>query len=240
MRQGVQYALNALQMAAEKGHKGAQLFVMRFSEHLRDDLEGISRQFVECFSPSGDDLGQWRAYADNGKGFALGFDGPRLEAAFGKMPHLCGTFAMNYDELALRAAAERIAAEALQAAEFPVGKGYDGPTLSAFLHALSVQISNAILYTAMFFKHSAYAIEREYRFQHVRAIDNVEGIVTIGDRRYIEFDWRSSDPGLLTNIVIGPTADREQATRYAEECLRSAGLDPHKVRIQNSAIPYRG
>lgn len=239
MRHGVQYALNALQRAAANGHKGAQLFAWRFSEQLGGKLEKISRQFVACFSPSGDDLGQWRAYADNGKGFALGLDGPRLEAAFGQMPHLSGSFTMIYDEQSLRKAAEQIATEALRAAEFPVGKRYDGPTVSAFLHAISVQTSNAILYTAMYFKHPAYESEREYRFEHVRAIDNVEGVVTAGSRSYIEFDWRSHDPSLLTHIVLGPAADREQARQYAEECLRSAGTDPRKVHIQPSAIPYR-
>lgn len=197
MRHGVQYALNALQRAAASGHRGAQLFVWRFSEQLGGKLEEISRQFVACFSPSGDDLSQWRAYADKGKGYALGFDGPRLETAFGRMPPLTASFAVNYKEQSLREAAEQIATEAFRVAEFPVGRGYDGPTLSAFLQALSVQASNAILYTAMYFKHSAYEVEREYRLEHVRAIDNVEGIVTVGKRSYIEFDWRSHDPTLV-------------------------------------------
>src|SRR5260370_1288838 len=172
MRRGVQYALSALQRAAASGHKGAQLFAWRFSDHLGGKLEEISRQFIACFTPSGDDLGQWRAYAENGKGFALGFDGPRFEAAFGHMPHLSGTFAMIYDDQALRQTVEQIATKALHVAEFPVGRNNDGPTLSAFLHELSIQTSNAILYTAMYFKHPAYEVEREYRFEHVRAIDD--------------------------------------------------------------------
>jgi hypothetical protein len=240
MRHGVQFALRALQQAAAGGHRGAELFVWKFSEQLTGDIEGISRQFVGCFSPLGDDLSQWRAYADNGKGYALGFDGPRLEVAFGKLPHLTATFAVNYDENLLREAVEQIAIEALRVAEFPVGKGYDGPTLSAFLHALSVQTSNAILYTAMYFKHPAYEIEREYRFQHVRGIDDTRGVVTAGERCFFEFDWRSHDADLLTDIVIGPAGDQELASLYARDLLHGARIDPRKVRIQHSAIPYRG
>ena len=30
-------------------------------------------QFVSCFSADGDVLSQWRAYADDGHGFAIGF-----------------------------------------------------------------------------------------------------------------------------------------------------------------------
>ena len=238
MRHGVKYALNALQGAAAKGHKGAQLFVWRFSERLSAHLEAISRIFVACFSTQGDDLGQWRAYADNGKGFALGFNGPRIEVAFAELPHLTATFAMNYDETLLREASEQIAAEALPVAEFPVGRRYDGVTLSAFLQALSIQISNAILYTAIYFKHPAYELEREYRFQHVRAVGDLDGVVVAGGRSYLEFNWRAQEPTPLTDIVIGPAADQAAARQLAEECLRSAGLDP--VQIRTSDIPYRG
>jgi hypothetical protein len=140
----------------------------------------------------------------------------------------------------LREAVEQIAIEALRVAEFPVGKGYDGPTLSAFLHALSVQTSNAILYTAMYFKHPAYEIEREYRFQHVRGIDDTRGVVTAGERCFFEFDWRSHGADLLTDIVIGPAGDQELASLYARDLLHGARIDPRKVRIQHSAIPYRG
>lgn len=240
MRHGVTYALNSLQQSAATGHRAAQLFAWRFSEHLGENLEGTSRQFVACFSPSGDDLSQWRAYADSGKGFALGFDGPKLEEAFAVLSDLTATLAVIYDEQPIREAAEKIATDALQVAEFPVGRGYDGPTLSAFLSALSVQTSSAILHAAMLFKHPAYAVEREYRFLNVRSIENAEGIATAGNRSYIEFDWKSVGPHLLTQIAIGPAADQREARRFAEECLRSAGIDPRGVRIESSGIPYRG
>jgi hypothetical protein len=228
MRHEVKYALGVLQRSAAKGHRAAQLFAWRFSEHLGDNLERISRQFVACFSPSGDDLGQWRAYANNGHGFALGFDGPKLEAAFLLLPHLTATFAVNYEEQQLQKAAEAIATEALHVAEFPVGRGYDGPTLSAFL--------SAILHAAMLFKHPAYIVEREYRFQHVRSVDNTEGIVTVGNRCYIEFDWKSHGPNLLTHVIVGPAAEQQQARQFAEECLRLAGIDVDSVRIEASTI----
>ena len=36
--------------------------------------EAASHFFICCFSGDSDDLGQWRAYDDNGQGFALAFD----------------------------------------------------------------------------------------------------------------------------------------------------------------------
>ena len=40
--------------------------------------EHTSTNFVFCFSENGDLLSQWRAYADDGKGLCLGFDGRKM------------------------------------------------------------------------------------------------------------------------------------------------------------------
>jgi hypothetical protein len=45
----------------------------------------------------------------------------------------------------------------------------------------------------VYFKHPACEIEREYRFQHVRAMADVESIFMIGSRGHIEFAWRVHD-----------------------------------------------
>src|SRR5437762_3407023 len=52
MRHGVQYVLNALQDAAAKGYRAAKLFAWQFAEHLNQNLERISQQFVTCLRPS--------------------------------------------------------------------------------------------------------------------------------------------------------------------------------------------
>lgn len=239
MRHGVRYVVNALQEAAAKGHRAAKLFAWQFAEHLNQNLERISRQFVTCFTPVGDDLGQWRAYGENGKGFAIGFDGPKMEAAFHELPHLNGTFAVNYRVDLLREAAEKIVHEALKVLEFPTGRKYDGPTISAFLQALSVETSNAILYTAMLFKHPAYSVEREYRFHHVRPMDDEHGIRTNGTRSYIELPWKSKNANRLTHVILGPATEKEEARRFVECCLAAGGIEPREIKIELSTIPYR-
>ena len=71
-------------LLAATGHRGAKLFAWRFSEQRTANLEKISLQFVTCFSPSGDDLSQCGSLRrGRKKDFALGFDGPGLETAFG-------------------------------------------------------------------------------------------------------------------------------------------------------------
>lgn len=63
------------------------------SKKFAEGLSAFSKQggirstgnyFVCCFSAREDDLGQWRAYADNGRGYVLGFDTRELESAFGR------------------------------------------------------------------------------------------------------------------------------------------------------------
>jgi hypothetical protein len=58
------------------------------SRKFANDLEFVDKRkiiqksadfFISSFGLCGDDLGQWRAYADGGRGFALGFDAAALE-----------------------------------------------------------------------------------------------------------------------------------------------------------------
>lgn len=54
-----------------------------------------------CFGRAdpNEDLGQWRAYADDGRGFALGFDTHALSTAFMNNGYPCpGTFPVRYQE----------------------------------------------------------------------------------------------------------------------------------------------
>ena len=65
-------------------------FARVFKGVLSSGIERIANYFVCCFSTNGDDLGQWRAYADDGKGYALGFDGPALVRASRNIPTATG------------------------------------------------------------------------------------------------------------------------------------------------------
>jgi hypothetical protein len=43
-------------------------------DKILSPLQLIAHPFISCFSLSSDLLGQWRAYADDGRGFAIGFN----------------------------------------------------------------------------------------------------------------------------------------------------------------------
>jgi hypothetical protein len=82
VRHGIEQAGRILAAQARRGHPAAKLFTEKFRRGLREGITELAQMFVACFTTDGDELGQWRAYADNGRGFALEFDGPQLEQAF--------------------------------------------------------------------------------------------------------------------------------------------------------------
>lgn len=50
-----------------------------FYKKIYESYLSCSRTFICCFSEEGDILSQWRAYADDGKGFAIGFSSEMLK-----------------------------------------------------------------------------------------------------------------------------------------------------------------
>lgn len=48
-------------------------------DEIISPMQLIAHPFITCFSLKGDLLGQWRAYADGGKGFAIGFNADSLK-----------------------------------------------------------------------------------------------------------------------------------------------------------------
>jgi len=63
-------------------HLIAEELSKRKDDFNNDDVKSLETSFnlnriypyISCFSSEGDSLGQWRAYADDGKGVAIGFN----------------------------------------------------------------------------------------------------------------------------------------------------------------------
>ena len=205
------------------------------SQRFANDLEVVANSrtiqksadfFVCSFSLCGDDLGQWRAYADGGRGFALEFDTAALENDSAP-----DSFHMTYDDDKLAAIDHQIA-KILPFTQFPNYK-------DAFSIAFMTYATNA----AIFFKHTAYENEKEYRFLETFNID-AKTTVELRYRpysviRYRNFDWRIAAPSALKRILIGPGADQKKATQFAKDCLDLFHPDAKNVQIVCSQIPYR-
>jgi Protein of unknown function (DUF2971) len=82
----LQHGLSPAIKLVDAARRNDRFEIKQFSENLAAMLylgiKEVAHFFVCSFSEAGDDLGQWRAYADNGRGFALGFDAHTLEHAF--------------------------------------------------------------------------------------------------------------------------------------------------------------
>jgi len=78
---GLSYAFNSLYEGVKQNVPGVSIFAERFQNFCADgEIRKIADFFVCSFSACGNELGQWRAYADNGCGYVLGFDANALNA----------------------------------------------------------------------------------------------------------------------------------------------------------------
>lgn len=243
LRYGTSAFLDRLKERAS--NEAFALFAHELGLGLLGQLERIAHFFVLSFSTDGDELGQWRAYAENGHGFALGFEGAQIEKAFVPDSSLVNraTFPVAYDESVLRSIHDGIIDALLPVLGKVVGRDLPDDVLQEFLRRASVETSFPALRAALFFKHRGYRNEQEYRFFEGHTYDDDPGALKYRSRthtlvRYREFDWATSAPSALTRVVIGPAADKAVARRFVEDCRRAFRRDL-KVEIEESQIPYR-
>jgi len=114
------------------------VFAKQFERFLIDGgINEAAHFFVGCFSAAGDDLGQWRGYADNGRGFALGFDTAILEDSFVKssaMPTASGqTFRVVYNDKVAAKVQSGIIDKMFHLISLPHGKNLDSKTLHEYM-----------------------------------------------------------------------------------------------------------
>jgi hypothetical protein len=216
----------------------AQLFAKGLlSFRNRIGIQKSGHYFTCSFSKAGNDLGQWRAYADNGRGYVLGFNTTQLEAAFtqaGK-PGFAETSPLAYDDARLRNIHRQIADKLFQFLSLPCNLAAGAEWYT--------QLSLKALEAGLHFKHPAYINEQEYRFLEAHPIDQPVPDLKFKPHRpyalgrYREFDWRQPAPNGLQQIIIGPAADRHKSHQFAADCVQS--FHSGAVPITYSDIPYR-
>lgn len=246
LRHGVETALVILD---EKGTTTKELpelsmFARQFRNILSSGVEAIAHFFVCCFSRNGNDLGQWRSYADNGRGYVLGFDGAALVKAFSAD---CGpngqTFQITYPDERLKGMQRRLVDLVVPLVSLPRGQGLDEATLNEYMRELQMRLALLVLQSSILFKHPAYMHEDEYRMLQIFPVGAVTD-VKFRNRpyslaRYREYDWKRAAPDALQSIMIGPAADAENAKRFAKDLLRSFHPISKDMEIGESKIPYR-
>jgi hypothetical protein len=225
-------------------------------EHLMGEVGFGMIEFgywIASFSYEGDDLAQWRSYADEGRGVCLGFSvqeldmrqfASHIQTAFNFM-----RLPVRYDEAELRNRIQPFIDQGVELLRrvnlpsMPSYSQYQGRALLYERDLLQSMMSGVYLH-AMMHKHKAYQHEREYRLilnayrpkvepstQHKVRARNGE---IVG---YLDLpipNWKFSRT--LTRINVGPTAAPKLEEQLAT-AFRSFGLPVPK--IERSKLPFR-
>jgi len=241
----VAYATDILKGKAKNSHEKA--FASRFDQALTvGELQNLAHYFVCSFSASHDDLGQWRAYADDGRGYALEFDTSVLDSAFcrsGADSNVNNhTARITYNDNTLIKLYEQVMEMALPLIVPPNHQNFGAETIDAYTKSLLVTLARQVIPLALLFKHEAYKNENEIRFFQVYRANEPAPNLKYRKRsyslvRYREFSWKTAAKGALKRIVIGPAADTAKSIVFANDCLREFHSEP--VDVIHSPIPYR-
>jgi hypothetical protein len=206
--------------------------------------------FIGSFSRARDDLGQWRAYADNGRGVAIGF-----------APHLFGienSTSQKPDETAfvspviydvgkvcdrhadaIQHAVEIFLDAANTHRELLANRDIGIPFMQDFARAV---IASPLIWNCLTSKHPAYAHEQEVRLIILGLHAKLRPYIKTRTRGseivpYISYKMAVRKAHSIGGIIVGPAADTD-AERTIRTILESLGVD-HDIPITRSLIPYR-
>jgi Protein of unknown function (DUF2971) len=226
------------------------LFLECFKDIFRHaNFESRLEFYIASFSRSRDDLGQWRAYADNGRGFAIGFS-PRMFKIVDKplpdeLHNFVGPVLYSIGDVCARhhSALDEAANIFLQAvdehAELVRDKTIGIPFMQAFVHEVIVQ---PLIWNCLTSKHPAYEHEQEVRLIIMGMAARLAPYVTTRLRGseivpYIAHPMPLRESHNIVEIVVGPAAPPD-VERTVRMMLNSLGVDPN-VEVSRSDIPYR-
>ena len=203
------------------------------------------RCYAMCFTTHHDSLGQWRGYADDGAGVALGFLADDFEAVHERG----GGSSFEYD----RVIYDQAEARARVRAAFSDVNVHQ-PTVS-FVQDLRQREAGLFL-LAPFLKNPTFADENERRLsiwiddrRLAQTHDELEReygdlFQPLGlhfsdrDRDIVpHYRLRADLPRLLRRVVLGPTCRAHR--RDVNLLLSSCGIDPGNVQITRSRSSYR-
>ncbi len=254
-RYGIELAVKELGCISKTSDDGIikHLCERVHNQFLIRDMSKVFGFFVASFSREPDDLGQWRAYGDNGHGFALGLaphlfqteDEPKAkpnEKVFVAPVIYCEAEARKRQREAIEAAAT----VALKTLRLPVCQtlvSTDNEQGNTFIGDICDQLVVLILSNSLTTKHKAYKNESEVRLIIIGGLEYSDLPIETRSRRSQLVPFiRSPMPllyskGAIRNIRIGPAADF-MAEGGISNLLWPLGIDPTGL-VSLSPIPYR-
>lgn len=213
--------------------------------------------FVACFSEKPDSLSQWRAYANNGDGYSVGF---RL-AEVPEASQICSDISSDlmgpllapvlYDE-DRQTEALRVIPEMIEASKRAIEKGLDHSQAELLCVASVMRLASLL---SCYFKHPGFEEEREWRLVWIPTIEFAQKCAKrLRDTRILEFrdtkygmapylNWPlrepiSEGPASVTEIWMGPRT--APTTEHSlKMLLLSLGRPADSVVIHSSETTYR-
>jgi Protein of unknown function (DUF2971) len=219
LRHGIEQAHEALRLAQVNADGRVGLF-LRFTADLLS-LENLDTLafFVGSFTRARDDLGQWRAYADDSRGVAIGFAPAMFAVGAAVSPEANeNAFAGSvlYDTSAVlarhRAAIDAAAAIFQETADANIEVLRDKAVGIPFMRQLSLRlIASALIWNALTSKHRGYAGEQEVRLVTMGTADALANVTQTRVRGreivpYTQHPWPTKGAGQIVEIVVGPSA----------------------------------
>ena len=221
-------------------------------EHLQFIWDQTNRQklvpFTCSLSSDGDLLSQWRAYAKDGSGVAIGFNSELLPVT-GSLPHLSAalknsitTMQVQYDDEMQNGAIDQIIRSTLDSM-----KGKEIEESGGIVIEAAYKLSGF----ATIFKNHAFKEECEWRIIHTplimaNTVTNKTTTTAISELchrvsnekliSYFEYDFSELvSQGIITDLVLGPKCAIEEYD--LELFLTTSGLE--RLKFTRSSASYR-
>jgi hypothetical protein len=228
--------------AIENQSSLVEQFLRRGADLLDLDVLVPGRQFYACcFCENPDILSQWRAYADRGGGYAIGFDMEDLGRAGGKR-HL-SLFPVDYGA----GRNEELLAHDIKAlCEALVHCAQQSPANDdVLISAACEDLKLAFIFRLFWLKHPGFAEEKEWRIlanfdsTDVTRIKFRQGQTTLVP--YVELEPSEFGDAMeqlpIREVVHGPTAHPQLAAQALHALFKKHGFNA--PRIWGSTMPLR-
>jgi Protein of unknown function (DUF2971) len=250
----LKYGLDMTRRAAEKIAAATadgflatflNLFIDMFQHHQFEDTLDF---YIASFSRKRNNLGQWRAYADNGRGFAIGFARTMFEieshSTDCRLPEFLGP--VFYPEFQvfnrLHAVVKKAAAILQETFSSHTSLLQNTALTDAFMqHFAREMIAQPLILYCLTAKHEAYAHEQEVRLviRGQSAVLRPHVTTRLRGREIVPYIKHPMPVRAnIHEIVIGPAAPTD-TDRTLRVMLNSLGIDPTNINIDQSRIPYR-
>ena len=221
------------QLEKQHDHQTSRDFLDGVRVYIEDFGRKTSHEFfVTCFCENGNLLSQWRGYADQARGYSLGFN-------FSATTRLSGD-----KEIFLRRVIY------CKARQQNLVKGYIESACEAVRHcapnhselgSICLGAAQAIFDMMLCFKHEAFAQEKEWRlFRPTLKAHEPSGVrfrdsagLLVAYRPMIVFDIADSGANTfpLRTIMCGPALEFDRARFGIEQLLRQLSTDSSPIRL---------